>query len=169
MFRVLPVMQRVWKTALQWRFWTQRKKRFFRDWLRKTRASSKTLTKLLRLQYRSLLRPRISIRFEAVHDACMIYNMVLFLFFFFLRLYVRNFWSQEKRLPTATLDRMLTVLQSLYSCQIERCFLSLATNLLLEMTSQSPDFNRNMFEYPLSECTFQVGFISISDIGMEHL
>nr|XP_046226723.1 DNA-dependent protein kinase catalytic subunit isoform X2 [Scatophagus argus] len=72
-----------------------------------------------------------------------------------LQLYVRNFWSQEKRLPTATLERMLTVLQSLYSCQIERCFLSLATNLLLEMTSQSPDFQRNMFEYPLSECAFQ--------------
>lgn len=72
------------------------------------------------------------------------------------RLYVRNFWSQEKRLPSATLERMLTVLRSLYSCQIERCFLSLATNLLLEMTSQSPDFTRNMFEYPLSECTFQV-------------
>ncbi|XP_038580578.1 DNA-dependent protein kinase catalytic subunit [Micropterus salmoides] len=72
-----------------------------------------------------------------------------------LQLYVRNFWSQEKRLPTATLERMLTVLGSLYSCHIERCFLSLATNLLLEMTSQSPDFKRNMFEYPLSECTFQ--------------
>ncbi|KAM9337515.1 DNA-dependent protein kinase catalytic subunit [Symphorus nematophorus] len=72
-----------------------------------------------------------------------------------LQLYVRNFWSQEKRLPTATLERMLTVLRSLYSFQIERCFLSLATNLLLEMTSQSPDFKRNMFEYPLSECTFQ--------------
>ncbi|XP_062235399.1 DNA-dependent protein kinase catalytic subunit [Platichthys flesus] len=72
-----------------------------------------------------------------------------------LQLYVRNFWSQEKRLPTATLERMLTVLRSLYSCQIERCFLSLVTNLLLEMTSQSPDFQRNMFEYPLSECTFQ--------------
>lgn len=72
------------------------------------------------------------------------------------RLYVRNFWSQEKRLPTATLERMLMVLNSLYSCHIERCFLSLATNLLLEMTSQSPDFKRNMFEYPLSECTFQV-------------
>lgn len=49
------------------------------------------------------------------------------------------------------------VLRSLYSCHIERCFLSLVTNLLLEMTSQSPDFKRNMFEYPLSECTFQVG------------
>ncbi|XP_039982420.1 DNA-dependent protein kinase catalytic subunit isoform X2 [Xiphias gladius] len=72
-----------------------------------------------------------------------------------LQLYVRNFWSQEKRLPTATLDRMLMVLRSLYSCQIERCFLSLVTNLLLEMTSRSPDFKRNMFEYPLSECTFQ--------------
>ncbi|XP_037550083.1 DNA-dependent protein kinase catalytic subunit [Nematolebias whitei] len=72
-----------------------------------------------------------------------------------LQLYVRNFWSQEERLPTATLERMLTVLRSLYSCQIERCFLSLATNLLLEMTSRSPDFKRNMFEYPLSECTFQ--------------
>lgn len=72
------------------------------------------------------------------------------------RLYVRNFWSQEKRLPTATIERMLIVLRSLYSRQIERCFLSLATNLLLEMTSQSPDFKRNMFEYPLSECTFQV-------------
>ncbi|XP_042366176.1 DNA-dependent protein kinase catalytic subunit [Plectropomus leopardus] len=72
-----------------------------------------------------------------------------------LQLYVRNFWSQEKRLPTATLERMLTVLRTLYSCQIEKCFLSLATNLLLEMTSQSPDFKRNMFEYPLSECTFQ--------------
>ncbi|KAM6908435.1 DNA-dependent protein kinase catalytic subunit [Lycodopsis pacificus] len=72
-----------------------------------------------------------------------------------LQLYVRNFWSQEKRLPTATLERMLTVLRSLYSCQIEKCFLSLATNLLLEMTSQSPDFIRNIFEYPLSECTFQ--------------
>ncbi|XP_024136141.1 DNA-dependent protein kinase catalytic subunit isoform X1 [Oryzias melastigma] len=72
-----------------------------------------------------------------------------------LQLYVRNFWSQEKRLPTATVERMLMVLRSLYSRQIERCFLSLATNLLLEMTSQSPDFQRNMFEYPLSECTFQ--------------
>ncbi|XP_071387705.1 DNA-dependent protein kinase catalytic subunit [Centroberyx affinis] len=72
-----------------------------------------------------------------------------------LQLYVHNFWSQEKRLPGATLERMLMVLRSLYSCQIERRFLSLATNLLLEMTSQSPDFTRNMFEYPLSECTFQ--------------
>ncbi|XP_028826126.1 DNA-dependent protein kinase catalytic subunit isoform X2 [Denticeps clupeoides] len=72
-----------------------------------------------------------------------------------LQLYVRNFWSNERRLPQATLDRMLVVLHSLYTPQIEDHFLSLATDLLLEMTSQSPDYTRNMFEYPLSECKFQ--------------
>ncbi|XP_066538129.1 DNA-dependent protein kinase catalytic subunit [Hoplias malabaricus] len=72
-----------------------------------------------------------------------------------LQLYVRNFWSHEKRLPPATLERMLMVLGSLYSARIEERFLSLATDLLLEMTSQSPDYTRNIFEFPLSECKFQ--------------
>lgn len=74
----------------------------------------------------------------------------------FLRLYVRNFWSHEKRLSPSTLERLLVVLSSLYSARIEERFLSLATDLLLEMTSQSPDYSRNMFEFPLSECKFQV-------------
>ncbi|XP_060730052.1 DNA-dependent protein kinase catalytic subunit isoform X1 [Tachysurus vachellii] len=72
-----------------------------------------------------------------------------------LQLYVRNFWSHEKRLSPATLERLLMVLNSLYSARIEERFLSLATDLLLEMTSQSPDYTRNMFEFPLSECKFQ--------------
>ncbi|KAL1006455.1 hypothetical protein UPYG_G00072620 [Umbra pygmaea] len=72
-----------------------------------------------------------------------------------LQLYVCNFWSHEKRMPKATLERMLVLLHSLYSSHIEEHFLSLATNLLLEMTSQSPDYTRNMFEYPLSDCKFQ--------------
>ncbi|XP_023688567.2 DNA-dependent protein kinase catalytic subunit isoform X1 [Paramormyrops kingsleyae] len=72
-----------------------------------------------------------------------------------LQLYVHNFWSHESRLPTATLDRTLAVLRSLYSCKIEDHFLSLATNMLLEMTSRSPDYTRAMFEYPLSDCKFQ--------------
>lgn len=54
------------------------------------------------------------------------------------------------------MERMLVVLKSLYSSRIEEQFLSLATDLLLEMTSHSPDFTRNMFEFPLSECKFQV-------------
>ncbi|KAF4110944.1 hypothetical protein G5714_007975 [Onychostoma macrolepis] len=72
-----------------------------------------------------------------------------------LQLYVRNFWSHESRLPPDTLERMLVVLKSLYSSRIEEQFLSLATDLLLEMTSRSPDYSRNMFEFPLSECKFQ--------------
>ncbi|XP_043921659.1 DNA-dependent protein kinase catalytic subunit [Protopterus annectens] len=72
-----------------------------------------------------------------------------------LQLYVQNFWSHETRLPTDTLSRMLAVLTSLYSSKIENQFLSLATNLILEMTSKSPDYSRQMFEYPLSECKFQ--------------
>ncbi|XP_072267337.1 DNA-dependent protein kinase catalytic subunit isoform X2 [Pyxicephalus adspersus] len=72
-----------------------------------------------------------------------------------LQLVVRNFWSNETRLPTGTMDRMLAVLSSLYSTKIERHFLSLATNLLLEMTSRSPDYVRQMFDHPLSECRFQ--------------
>ncbi|KAM3927958.1 DNA-dependent protein kinase catalytic subunit [Leptodactylus fuscus] len=72
-----------------------------------------------------------------------------------LQLIVRNFWSDETRLPTGTVDRMVAVLCSLYSPKIEKHFLSLATNLLLEMTSRSPDYVRQMFEHPLSECMFQ--------------
>ncbi|KAM9308363.1 DNA-dependent protein kinase catalytic subunit [Gastrophryne carolinensis] len=71
------------------------------------------------------------------------------------QLVVRNFWSNESRLPTATIDRILAVLTSLYSTKIEKHFLSLATNLLLEMTSRSPDYVRQIFEHPLSECKFQ--------------
>uniref|UniRef100_A0A674JBQ4 DNA-dependent protein kinase catalytic subunit n=1 Tax=Terrapene triunguis TaxID=2587831 RepID=A0A674JBQ4_9SAUR len=72
-----------------------------------------------------------------------------------LQLIVRNFWSDETRLPTNTLDRMLALLNSLYSTKIETQYLSLATNFLLEMTSKSPDYSRKMFEHPLSECRFQ--------------
>ncbi|KAM6458275.1 DNA-dependent protein kinase catalytic subunit isoform 2-T2 [Liasis olivaceus] len=72
-----------------------------------------------------------------------------------LQLIVRNFWSDETRLPTNTLDRMLSLLKCLYCDKIETQYLSLATNFLLEMTSKSPDYSRKMFEYPLSECKFQ--------------
>uniref|UniRef100_A0A672TSV6 DNA-dependent protein kinase catalytic subunit n=1 Tax=Strigops habroptila TaxID=2489341 RepID=A0A672TSV6_STRHB len=72
-----------------------------------------------------------------------------------LQLIVRNFWSDETRLPTNILDRMLSLLNSLYSTKIERQYLSLITNFLLEMTSKSPDYSRKIFEHPLSECKFQ--------------
>uniref|UniRef100_A0A8C3K0S4 DNA-dependent protein kinase catalytic subunit n=1 Tax=Calidris pygmaea TaxID=425635 RepID=A0A8C3K0S4_9CHAR len=72
-----------------------------------------------------------------------------------LQLIVRNFWSDETRLPANILDRMLALLNSLYSTKIETQYLSLITNFLLEMTSKSPDYSRKIFEHPLSECKFQ--------------
>ncbi|XP_062426360.1 DNA-dependent protein kinase catalytic subunit [Rhea pennata] len=72
-----------------------------------------------------------------------------------LQLIVRNFWSDETRLPANILDRMLTLLNTLYSTKTETQYLSLITNFLLEMTSKSPDYSRKMFEHPLSECKFQ--------------
>ena len=72
------------------------------------------------------------------------------------RLTIQNFWSHETRLPTETIDRLVAMLEAMYSPQTENKYLSYATNLLLEMTSKSPDFNREMFEHPLSQCKFEV-------------
>lgn len=58
-------------------------------------------------------------------------------------------------MPTSTIDRMVLILEKMYSPQTERDYLSYATNLLLERTSKSPDYNRLIYESPLSECTFR--------------
>ena len=78
--------------------------------------------------------------------------MILLIF----RLQVQNFWSSETRLPRGTLDRMVAMLEAMYSPVTEQQYLSYATNLLLEMTSKSPDYQKEIFEYPLSECKFSV-------------
>ena len=67
-----------------------------------------------------------------------------------------NFWSHETRLPTGTLDRMVAMLECMYAPSTEHQYLSYATSLLLEMTSKSPDYKREVFEHPLSECKFEV-------------
>ena len=72
------------------------------------------------------------------------------------RLRVQNFWSHETRLPEGTLDRLVAMLEAMYSPATEASYLSYATNLLLQMTSHSPDYNRLIFEHPLSDCKFQV-------------
>ncbi|XP_070581112.1 DNA-dependent protein kinase catalytic subunit-like [Ptychodera flava] len=73
----------------------------------------------------------------------------------YLRLRVSNFWSHETRLPSGTLDRMVSMLECMYSNSTENQFLSYSTSLLLEMTSKSPDYKREVFEHPLSECKFE--------------
>lgn len=48
------------------------------------------------------------------------------------------------------------MLEAMYSPSAEDQYLAYATNLLLEMTSKSPDYNRPIYEHPLSECRFEV-------------
>lgn len=67
-----------------------------------------------------------------------------------------GFWNEESRLSSDTLGRLTQLLAVLYSTNTERQFLQHATNLLLELTSRSPDFNRSVFDSPLSECKFEV-------------
>ena len=72
------------------------------------------------------------------------------------RLKMYAFWNEESRLTSDTLGRLTQLLAVLYSTGTEQQFLYHSTNLLLELTSRSPDFNRSMFDSPLSECKFEV-------------
>ncbi|XP_054711224.1 DNA-dependent protein kinase catalytic subunit-like, partial [Uloborus diversus] len=79
-----------------------------------------------------------------------------------IRLTVDNFWSDEKRLPLGTKERLLALMKNMYSPVTEESFLQYATFLLLERTSHSPDYKRTIFEHPLSDCNFQAYAIQTS-------
>ncbi|RNA36049.1 DNA-dependent kinase catalytic subunit [Brachionus plicatilis] len=72
-----------------------------------------------------------------------------------IRVMAQNFWTEKADMPSNTIDRMLLIVEKLYSPKTEREFLSYSTNLLLEKTSKSPDYNRLIYENPLSECIFR--------------
>lgn len=67
----------------------------------------------------------------------------------------QNFWIEKANMPSSTIDRMVLILENMYSPQTEKEYLSYSTNLLLEKTSKSPDYNRFIYENPLSECVFR--------------
>ncbi|XP_036359180.1 DNA-dependent protein kinase catalytic subunit isoform X2 [Octopus sinensis] len=71
------------------------------------------------------------------------------------RILVHNFWSNRTRLPESTFDRMVAMFQMMYSPGTEHQFLYYSSSLLLEMTSKSPEYKREIFEYPLAECQFK--------------
>uniref|UniRef100_T1IMG2 DNA-dependent protein kinase catalytic subunit CC5 domain-containing protein n=1 Tax=Strigamia maritima TaxID=126957 RepID=T1IMG2_STRMM len=70
------------------------------------------------------------------------------------RLLATDYWSHETLTPTTTLDRTLAILDNLYYPSVEQHFLGCGNFLLLEMASQSPDYNRKIFEYLLTEYNF---------------
>ncbi|XP_065059919.1 DNA-dependent protein kinase catalytic subunit-like isoform X2 [Rhopilema esculentum] len=66
-----------------------------------------------------------------------------------ISLKVLNFWRHETRLPKSTIERFIEILRALYSTKTEKEFLSYSTNLLLQLTSLSPDYNLPLFSDPL--------------------
>ncbi|RUS72684.1 hypothetical protein EGW08_019554 [Elysia chlorotica] len=71
------------------------------------------------------------------------------------KLVCQNFWASNTRLPEGTLERTVSLLEAMYSPGTEPFFLAYATNLLLQATSRSPDYQRPVFEHALTECSFQ--------------
>ena len=74
----------------------------------------------------------------------------------FFRLLVQNFWTADSDLSENINSRLTGILQHMYSPSTEADFLSYATNLILELTSKSTDFDREIFSTPLSDCKFLV-------------
>ena len=72
-----------------------------------------------------------------------------------LRVNCRNFWSDPRRLSTASHHRLIALVGPLYSSKTELDYLHYSTNFLLERTSHNPDYQRTIFEHPLDECQFQ--------------
>lgn len=63
-----------------------------------------------------------------------------------LSLKVLNFWRDESNLPKETIDRLVEIIRALYSNKTEKEYLSYATNLILQLTSVSPDYTRPLFD-----------------------
>ena len=53
------------------------------------------------------------------------------------------------------MSRIRCLLANLYSSKSESMFLQYACKLILETTSRSPDYSKELFEHPLSECRWQ--------------
>ena len=66
-----------------------------------------------------------------------------------LSLKVMNFWRQETHLPSTTVERLIEILRAMYSKRTEKDYLSYSTNLLLQLTSLSPDYTRPLFDTAL--------------------
>ncbi|XP_063611241.1 DNA-dependent protein kinase catalytic subunit-like [Penaeus indicus] len=71
-----------------------------------------------------------------------------------LRQIVLNFWLQGARSMTLT-QCLLHILRKMYSPESEDSFLQMAIYVLLEATRHSADYQRNIFDQPLTECKFR--------------
>eukprot|EP00043_Microstomoeca_roanoka_P020233 m.242128 g.242128 ORF g.242128 m.242128 type:complete len:4198 (+) comp17134_c0_seq1:181-12774(+) len=71
-----------------------------------------------------------------------------------LRQSIVAFWDQDKRLARNPVQRLYEALTSLYVPEAEETYLQFVTNIVLQLTKHSPDYDRELFAHPLSACTW---------------
>lgn len=65
-----------------------------------------------------------------------------------------NFWSTRK-LPPKLHNRLLYILDELYTPSIEQDYLGYSTYMLIDVFKDHEGFNQKLFEFPLHDCTFE--------------
>ncbi|XP_047004978.1 DNA-dependent protein kinase catalytic subunit-like [Schistocerca americana] len=76
--------------------------------------------------------------------------------------FVLRYWRSDSQLPVSASERLIYILNHLYSTETEVQFLGYALQVLLEACTTSPDYNRNIYLKPLEECHFEEYPISVS-------
>ncbi|CDW71353.1 dna-dependent protein kinase catalytic subunit [Stylonychia lemnae] len=66
-----------------------------------------------------------------------------------------SFWSDSSRLGLDPNQRLLQIMNDLYTQEEENIWLNNSVFLLMQICSQSSDFNRKIFDAPLQDCKFQ--------------
>jgi DNA-dependent protein kinase catalytic subunit len=66
-----------------------------------------------------------------------------------------KFWNDKNRLDHDPLTRLQQLMDNMYNNDEEAIWLTNAAYMILKVSSESSDFNRKIFEEPLSECSFE--------------
>ncbi|XP_054282242.1 DNA-dependent protein kinase catalytic subunit-like isoform X2 [Macrosteles quadrilineatus] len=66
-----------------------------------------------------------------------------------------TFWNSNDRLSSRGWGRLVDILRLLYSPSCEAAFLTISTTLLLDLCGQTDEYNRTIFDQPLSACKFE--------------
>lgn len=81
--------------------------------------------------------------------------------------YLRNMWDSEQRLTNSAAKRLVAIMKSLYVREgpyQNRNWIEMSLSLLISLSKRSADYDKKIYEYPLSKCPF-----SKLDVGRNNL
>lgn len=67
-----------------------------------------------------------------------------------------KFWNDKNRLDLDPLTRLQQLMDNMYNNDEEAIWLTNAAYMILKVSVESSDFNRKIFDEPLSECSFEI-------------